>query len=104
VITNYNHFLKLYEFHPGSEYPYDSILNRIKTAIDQGANITLLKYVIKEILNFYHGQDNTQKFGRQSEEFKYVSLISDAIETSRDDGYPDDWIFSDLEKIYHYLK
>lgn len=104
MLTKYKDFLKLYEFHPGSEYPYSTIYNRIKLSISQGANPTLIKYVIKEILNFYHGQDNTQKFTRQSEEYKYIYLISDAIETSRDDGNPDDWIFKDLEKIYYEMK
>lgn len=104
MITKYKDFLKIYEFHPGSLVPYDTIYIRINKSIDMGADPYLLKSMIKEILNHYQGQENNNKFGRQSEEYKYISIISDAIETARDDGYPDDWIFGDLEKIYLEMK
>lgn len=104
MIKKYKDFLKLYEFHPGSEDPYTSISNRINRALDMGANPSILKNMIKEIINFKIGNVSPSKFHRQSEEYKYISLISDAIETSIDDGYPEDWIFNDLEKIYNEMK
>ncbi len=104
MIAKYRDFLKLYEFHPGSETPYVTISERIRRSISLGADIVTLKSMIKEILNYHKGQENPPKFNRRSEEYKYISLISDAIETSIDDGYPEDWIFNDLEKIYNEMK
>jgi hypothetical protein len=104
MIKKYKDFLKLYEFHPGSENPYTSIKNKINNALSMGANPYTLKIMIKEILNYHKGYGTPSKFHRRSEEYKYISLISDAIETSIDDGYPEDWIFNDLEKIYNEMK
>jgi hypothetical protein len=39
-----------------------------------------------------------------SDEYKYISIISDAIETSLDDGYWEEMIVNDLEKIYNEMK
>lgn len=104
MVTKYSDFLKIYEFHPGSEDPYTTILNRINKAISLGADYYILKSMIKEILNFYNGQENVQKFNRTSDEFKYITLISDAIDTSLDDGYDEDMITRDLERVYNEMK
>lgn len=104
MLTKYKEFLKLYEFNPGSEDPYTTISKKINKAIELGADLYVLKSTIKDILNYYNGQENTPKFNRRSEEYKYISIISDAIENSKDNGYPEDWIVGDLQKIYDQMK
>jgi hypothetical protein len=104
VIKKYTDFLRLYEFHPGSEDPYTTISNKINNALAMGADPYAIKNMIKEILNHYKGWADQSKFHRQSDEYKYISLISDAIETSMDDGYPEELIFDELEKIYNQMK
>ncbi len=104
MLTKYKDFLKIYEYHPGSDNPYTTISNRINKAIELGADPYLLKSMLKEILNYYRGNDQTPKFHRRSDEYKYISLISDAIETSLDDGYWEEMIITDLEKIYNEMK
>jgi len=104
MLTKYKDFLKIYEFHPGSEDPYTTISRKINQSIELGADPFVLKSTIKDILNYYNGQENTPKFNRQSEEYKYISIISDAIETAKDDGYPEDLVIDDLQKIYNGMK
>jgi len=104
VIKKYKDFLKIFEFHPGSVEPYETISRSINKSLESGADPYSIKSTIKEILNHYKGQDNVVKFARQSQEYKYISIISNAIETSIDDGYPEEWVFNDLEKIYNEMK
>jgi len=104
VIKTYKDFLKLYEYHSGSDDPYTTISNRINKALSMGADPYLLKSMMKEVLNYYKGHEQTPKFHRRSDEYKYISLISDAIETSLDDGYWEEMILLDLEKIYNEMK
>ena len=58
MLTKYKEFLKLYEFHPGSEDPYTTISKKINKAITDEVNsknnIMDIYYIPENIISFYN--------------------------------------------------
>jgi DNA-binding transcriptional regulator YhcF (GntR family) len=91
--------IKLYrlnEWHPGANDIKDSISYFIDRAQELDIKLDDLIEAIRLLAN-YRNTGETREV--TSEEHRAIKHMENAIETMIDDGWPEDWIYQELEKL-----
>jgi len=90
---------RLDEFHPGAKTLPESIDFFIEKGLSRGISREALIGAIQLYVDAYYGysdREDLPKFGHTSDEFAGLRRMEIAIETMKDDGYPEEWVYRAL--------
>ena len=87
---------RLDEWHPGARSIQDSINYFIETGLDLRISQSDLKRAIELLINKYNNPNSRTIVTK--EEYAAIQHMNTAIDTMLDDGWPEDWIYQELEE------
>ncbi len=87
---------RLYEWHPGARDIDESIFYFINRAKELGIDSEDLMRAIELLINYRETGESVEV---NKETFIAITHMENAIDTMIDDGWPEDWIYAELNKL-----
>jgi hypothetical protein len=92
--------LRLNEWHPGADSIETTIERFVNRAHDKmGIPLGISYRAMRRILDLYLGNENNIQVEEGSVMHKALLNIENCINTLTDDGWPEEWIYKEIEKI-----
>lgn len=89
---------RLDEFHPGAKSIEETVYDFIDFGKKNGIPTKLSLRAIKLLVDYYYTGE-VKSVEKNSLLYRALLNIENCIDTALDDGYPEEWIYRELEKL-----